>query len=228
MRRASARIILLLTLLLTGVLGMVLALASTVPSQYHTELAQFLVSPDCQGTLSPCWQGIRVGDSTRAEVLAVLRNLRWVDQETIEENLYGVSWRWLSGTARFLTLQEFNRIEFDRDEGSVYYILLYGLQIYLGDLWAVGGMISSANLYVQHYSSMMTPPPPGFGIAGYAPTISANVFALVRCPLYPAHLWNTVITRLTYSSTAYGSSAPFLPGELYGQIHECQPQYDPT
>ncbi len=228
MHRLWVRLVLGLTLVYTGVLGVLLATASAAPSGYHAELAQFLGSAECRGGAAPCWQGIHVGASTRDEALAVLRNLRWIDQATLTESTYSVSWRWATASQAFLSPDTYSRIEFSRDEDRVFSVLLYGLQIAAGDLWVSGGSLSQMRLYPQIYGNGMTPPPPGYGIIAYAPTLSANVFALLDCPVYPDQLWNTVITRLMYSSIGYAWDEPFLPGELYGQIYECQPRYDPT
>jgi hypothetical protein len=82
-----------LWLALFGKVGLLCALAlgaiRAIPRE-DAALYALLAAPD--GCAAPCFLGIRPGETTRTQALAILRAHPYVDQ--VEDDALGVSWRW--------------------------------------------------------------------------------------------------------------------------------------
>ncbi len=176
-------------LLVLGVTVMPLLLMRAAP--YSSSAVGEFFAASC--TLMPCWQGIRPGETTTHQALAILRGHRWVTDisEVDEPRTVLIYWSWSRDYpfADTLTQQQSIVIAYDGIVQQIY--LSTGLP--LGDLWLTFGEPDYGSLsYVYEIRRVRMDNTTMFDRVGIAATASVYTDCVVDYPNFwraPVDLW---------------------------------------
>ncbi len=183
-----------------------------------SELSVFLAAPDCAtGGQSPCWQGIRVGETDEAQAYAVLSRLEWVTDLNWQPNADYISWHWRADGLSFLDDVRLNGISLDPATRRVAVINLF-VDIPLATLWNVMGKpdtMTGQNAFL---------PDPRILYQTYHSSVRVYGLGTARCPFSPYAFWDSRIGQLTY----FGEPEPRQPrpvdwGGIYRNPRNCLP-----
>jgi len=131
---------LILTLLFT--LSIALIRAQRYDNQ---ELRAFLIPSDC---LSPCWQGIRPGETNVFGVMELLKANKWVSSIHYENystfsNGY-IRWNWSGLQPSLILVGDSTNLWFDNNIAQNFYV---ETQVNFGDIWLLLGKPDWFNIY---------------------------------------------------------------------------------
>ncbi|RMF79982.1 MAG: hypothetical protein D6737_09660 [Chloroflexi bacterium] len=141
----------------------------------------------------PCWQGIRPGETTMREAVAILRNHAWVESVNVDAGalIYGlgfVTWTWNGQQPDFIS-DEISSIAI---EESLVSQIIISTNVRFGELWLLQyaprlGQVNVRATQSEHAVMFM----PG----------TSRVSSFVTCPLSSRAFWNApVILRFSEPS----------------------------
>jgi hypothetical protein len=132
-------------LILTGLFTLSIALIRAQPYD-NQELRTFLMPPhDC---MSPCWQGIRPGETNVFGVMDLLKANKWVS--TIHFQNYStfsngyIRWNWSGLRPSMISSTGATNLWFDDNITQDFYV---ETQIHFGDVWLLLGQPDWMNIY---------------------------------------------------------------------------------
>lgn len=138
-------ILLKFALILTALFASSIALIRAQPYD-NQELRTFLMPP--QNCLSPCWQGIRPGETNVLDVMDLLKTNKWISTVHFENystfsNGY-IRWNWSMGKPTMISSDGATNLWFDNNITQDFYV---ETQIHFGDVWLLLGKPDWFNIY---------------------------------------------------------------------------------
>jgi hypothetical protein len=164
-----------LCLLLISLVG----LARAQPNDDSAVRALFTPPPGCA---TPCWQGIEIGQATKAEALAILDEHPWIGQIFASDTQ--ISWRWSGAQPALLDGTRDGLIGL---RGGVVRLIRLGTTVPFGNFWVLLQQPDEA-LLVRPLTRFSA-----FQIVQYrVPGI--YIISGVNCPASPAQFWGSTTT----------------------------------
>lgn len=208
--------LLLILILLISMIEMVMPIAPP----YLDELRAFLLSPQCRDFQTPCWLGIRIGQTSPAQAQTILEMhpyVRNVRVEVISTSDRRITWQWAEDAPFFLKSGKPSNNSLGLTGGAesgVFFdvtatrIYLTGLNIPLTDFWYLLGDPQTVSIWQPQISFQPhIPPSPGSPrlAMGFQlhPTGLPGLRASgeVTCPLTPYRFWSGQVESIYVGSS---------------------------
>lgn len=143
---------------------------------------QFFDNASCTNReSSPCWLGIRVGETRRAEALTLLRDHPWIGD--IHQTETVLSWRWSGEQPAAINDAQAGLIGL---LGDYVYRIRIQTRLPYGEVWVILGAPTDA-LLVSPVSRSQA-----YQLLEYE-GLSARVIGDLSCPVTPTSLWSSPI-----------------------------------
>lgn len=182
----------------------------------------------CAGADAPCWQGIVLGTTTRAQVQALLEAHAWVSQ--VFETTEALSWKWSGAQPATINAEQDGVVAFERaGAGQVARLLRVGAALPFGAAWLALGPPDDA-LLVRPVSFSTAYQIAGYGADyGEAPG-GVQVITTLHCrgrTLSPRDLWREPFTlgfgELWYTEVINGVRFPiYSASSWWPRLRRCQ------
>lgn len=165
----------------------------------------------------PCWQGIRVGVTTRDEALALLRQHPWIGE--VFEGAQHISWRWSGVQPALFDESQYGLLGFS---GGVVQQVRLQTRVAFGDIWT---LFASPNAMLMVRPARNT----AYQIVSYErPQGPVQVISSLSCPVKPARFWAST-TTLSLGQVWTTEALNGRPSDLYEQtnwwqrLYHCRP-----
>ncbi|MFQ3566141.1 MAG: hypothetical protein SNJ59_04005 [Aggregatilineales bacterium] len=155
----------------------------------------------------PCWQGIRVGVTTRAEALALLHQHPWVGE--VFEGAQHISWRWSGSQPALFDGSQYGLLGFG---GGVVQQVRLQTRVAFGDIWTLFSS-PAAMLLVRPARNT------AYQIVSYErPQGAVQVISSLSCPVKLARFWAST-TTLSLGEVWTTEALNGRPSDLYTQTN---------
>lgn len=163
-----------------------------------------------------CWQGIRVGETTRAEALSILGEHPWV-LRTFETSIT-VSWRWNGQQPDAIDGRNDGVLRIDRD---VVTLIRVHTQLQFGDIWLAFGAPDDAIL-VRPASRSAT-----YQVVEYD-SEAMHIVSTIGCPVSPQQFWVQPVTMgigdVWFTEAIHGARFDVFNGDSWWRrLRRCRP-----
>lgn len=216
------RLALALWLILCLIVGVLSALP-TQDSNAFSDLKAFLLAPDCRGSQTPCWLGIRLGETHRQDAAARLGAHPWVEAVRFIDSANALEVSWNARAPIFLpkNLAAPAYIRFSANDQTAVSIALR-VNIPTADFWALAGrpqhlhsqapvIVATPSRTPAAGSTMPTPTHDDWGYTashnGYYPWLRLNATISSPCAEEALEFWDGSVVQIHYGS--YQQQMPF-------------------
>ncbi|MDL1900345.1 hypothetical protein FBR02_06210 [Anaerolineae bacterium CFX9] len=196
-----------------------LAIGVVHAAPYNERLPYALIDAGdrCAGE-SParCWQGIRLGETTRAEALAILEAHPWV-LRTFETSIT-VSWRWNGTQPEAIDERHDGVLRIERDRVT---LIRVHTRLQFGDIWLAFGAPDDAIL-VRPASRSAT-----YQVVEYDQE-ALHIVSTIGCPVSPQQFWRQTVTMgigdVWFTEAIHGARFDvFNNSSWWRRVRRCRP-----